>query len=267
MSCSQWERGEITVPSAEMAGLHKKLRDWTNNHHDLVRAQTALLHKEIGQGTRSVKLYNDRLNAFERKMWDHEAQVQRNGSWGYRKPAESAVAERRAKGAALEVLRHMLYVAGRDDAKGIHQPTVAEIANHAPKVTNRTASFACIGDDGTSDANISFKGNVVTWDVQEGNRSRERAHETALAGIFFAALNQIKWTRTSGGFATGNDEHNQEDTGAGGGANYITFSYGPAGERVETEESARRMGMTVAAYKKMKAKAPAPRATAYARRW
>jgi hypothetical protein len=257
MSCNQWERGEITVPSAEMAGLHKKLRDWTNNHHDLVRAQTALLHKEIGQGTRSVKLYTDRLDAFERAMWDREAQVQSSG-WGYRKPAESTVADTRAKHAALEVLRHMLYGAGRVDVKGIHQPTVAEIAKHAPKVTNRTASFDCIGNDGTSDATISFKGNVVTWNVPGGNRSRDRAHETALAGIFFAALNQVKWTRTSGGFATGNDEYNRDDTSEGGGANYITFSYGPVGERVETEESARRMGMTVAAYKKMRSKAPKP---------
>jgi hypothetical protein len=257
MSRSDWERGEITIPAAEMAGLHKKLRDWTNTHHDLVRAQAVLLHKEIGQGTRSIRLYNDRLGAYERKMWDEAARAERTG-WGYRKPTEAAVAEFAAKNTALEVLRHMLYISGRDDSKGIHQPTVAEVSQLAPKVTNRTASFNCIGNDGSSDATISFKGNVITWDVQSGNHKVERAHETPLAGIFFAALNKIMWTRSSGGFATGNDEYNKEDTSSGGGSNYITFAYGPKGESAKLESDARNMGMTVAAYKKMKAKAPKP---------
>jgi hypothetical protein len=84
--------------------------------------------------------------------------------------------------------------------------------------------------------------------------------------IFFAALGKIKWTRSSGGFATGNDEYNQDNTYSGGGANYVTFSYGPVGENAKTEQSARNMGMTVAAYKKMMDKAPKP-ASSYAGRW
>jgi hypothetical protein len=79
MSRNDWERGEITIPSAAMAGLHKTLRDFTNQLHEAVRTQTAAMHKEIGQGTRSVKLYDERLQAAQRKHWDRQAEAERRG--------------------------------------------------------------------------------------------------------------------------------------------------------------------------------------------
>lgn len=260
MTHNGWENAEITVPTAAMAGLHKNLRDWINTHHDAVRAMTVTLHKEIGQGTRSVKLYEERLQAAQRKHWNRIEENERRG-WGYRTPSASAVAKTLATAVALEILEDMVHRAGRDASKTIHQPTVAEIAHLAPKVNNRTATFKVTDTEGHEAATIDFRSNVVTWDVPEGNHAVERAHAAPLALAFFAALDKINWTRNSGGFGTGNDEYNEDDRSAGGGANYVTFAYGPKGEAEKLETDARNMGMTVAAYKKMRASAPVRKAT------
>lgn len=256
MTHNGWERAEITIPRPEMAGLHKTLRDHVNAHHEAVRTQTIALHKEIGQGTRSVKLYNDRLEAYKRKQWQSAANTPSPTSWGFRAPSAAAIATAIAKDVALDVIENMVNAAKRDAEKGIHQPTVTEITKLAPKVTNRTAEFQVLGNGGSTEAYISFKGNVVTWDVPEGNHAVEDAHDAPLGQAFFAALGKVKWTRTSGGHGTGNDEYRRDDKGYGGGSNYITFAYGPIGEAAELEHRASNMGMTVAAYKKMMSQAP-----------
>lgn len=256
MSHNGWERAEITIPRPEMAGLHKTLRDAVNGHHEAVRTHATALHKEIGQGTRSVKLYFERLEAYKRKQWQDASKAPGITSWSYRAPSAAAIASAIAKDVALDVIENMLHTAKRDPEKGIHQPTVTEVTKLAPKVTNRTAEFQVTGEGGSVDAYISFKGNVITWDVPENNHAVDRAHEAPLGVAFFAALGKIKWTRTSGGYGTGNDEYRRESKEHGGGSNYITFAYGPIGEAAQLEQSAQNMGMTVAAYKKMMSQAP-----------
>jgi len=104
--------------------------------------------------------------------------------------------------------------------------TLPEVAKRFPKPTNRTTSWH-VG----LEAGISLKGRVVTWFTGDNNHSVETAHEEPLAGTFFGFLNKVKWTRGTGGVGTGNDEYNEESRDAGRGANYITFRYGPLGDR------------------------------------
>lgn len=82
------------------------------------------------------------------------------------------------------------------------------------------------------DAEISFEGRTVSWSVSENNHAVERARRHPVAIAFFAALDQVSWTRGSGGVIVGNDEYNRDSDGPGGGSNYITAAYGPKGERV-----------------------------------
>ena len=94
------------------------------------------------------------------------------------------------------------------------------------RVTSRTTVFMV-----SEEVAISFDGRAVTWDVAENNHAVDHAHELPIAVAFFTALNRVNWTRGSGGVFYGNDENNRAADYAGGGANYISASYGPKGKR------------------------------------
>lgn len=80
-----------------------------------------------------------------------------------------------------------------------------------------------------ADASITFdeKNKTVFWAVSEGNRAVEHARQHPMAKALFSALARVRWCRGSGGDIVGNDEYNRENLGAGGGANYVTGSFGP----------------------------------------
>lgn len=225
MSKNEWERGSITLPAREVAPLHKALREHVNASHTAVRERAIALHKQFG--TRSLERYGETLRA--------------------RQPASDTVTS-----LALEVLNRIYFDAQRG-GKGLHSPTLADVDAVIARVTNRTPTFTAYGEWGEGLATIHFAGRVVTWTVSENNRAVERAHESALGKVFFAQLDRIEWGTSSkvGGFGWGNDEYNQDPSngyGPGGGADYVTFTYGPRGEA----ERAHSVGLTLAAYRKLR---------------
>jgi hypothetical protein len=103
----------------------------------------------------------------------------------------------------------------------------ADIKSCRP-ATNRTLSFSC-----GSECGIIFKpdGHSVSWYVGENNHARDYGREHPLAKLFFRELEELNWTRGSGGEIIGNDEYNQ-DAGyatAGAGGSYVISAYGPRG--------------------------------------
>ena len=78
---------------------------------------------------------------------------------------------------------------------------------------------------------VTFDTNTgqMTWEVQDGNHSVDRAHESWLAKTVLGELDKVKWTRGTGGYITGNDEYNQDSDDYGAGANYVTSAFGPIG--------------------------------------
>jgi hypothetical protein len=71
-------------------------------------------------------------------------------------------------------------------------------------------------------------GKTVAWAVSEGNRAVEHARRHPMAKALFQSLSRVTWCRGSGGDIVGNDEYNRDNLGAGGGANYVTASFGPS---------------------------------------
>lgn len=241
MSRNEWQRGTLTLPTAEVARLKKIVRDYADDFHADVKAEVARLHAEVGQGTRSAKVYRQRLRATQEADWRSR---DRFSGWGARADEKTA-----ARAAAFSVLDHMVYQAERPApyTVAIHKPTLADVNAAAPAVTNKTTTFRVPDDQGYSVATITFEGRTVTWDVSENNHAVDTARGTTLANLFFTALGKITWTRGTGGVIVGNDQYNRDTDYAGGGGNYITDDYGPLGEAARAAAS----GFTLAQWRSM----------------
>jgi len=87
----------------------------------------------------------------------------------------------------------------------------------------KPVSKDCTLDIGEAD--ITFNGRCVIWDVPENNHACESARQHSLAKFLFRKLSNIAWTRGSGGQIIGNDEYNRDSDYKGGGSNYVTASY------------------------------------------
>lgn len=85
--------------------------------------------------------------------------------------------------------------------------------------------FLYLGHDG--DFVIQIRERILLWRVGENNRAVEYAREHPMAIKMFELLQKVKWTRGSGGKIIGNDEYNSHSEYEGGGANYVTESFGP----------------------------------------
>ncbi len=91
-------------------------------------------------------------------------------------------------------------------------------------VNGKTFSFDI--DDGCASITFFPNSKSVSWYVEENNHAIESARRTDEANAFFRMLNEVKWTRGSGGSFIGNDEYNRDDSCEGGGGNYVTSTYG-----------------------------------------
>jgi hypothetical protein len=78
------------------------------------------------------------------------------------------------------------------------------------------------------DFNIAFtdKSKSIYWNVDENNHARDHAHSHPVAKALFRLLRTVKWTRGTGGTICGNDEYNRDCDYEGGGANYVTKTFG-----------------------------------------
>ena len=216
MSKYGWERAAITLPSVAVAPLRATLNTYTNTLHAKVVATIHEFWAKSAKQTRSSKLYTERLNIFIDALYKANSASSRSiYNWSPR--SAGAYTDEQ-----VSQIKWMLEGA----AQKPHKLTLAEISKTFPKAINRTTSWS-VG----LEAGISLKGRVITWFTGDNNHSVETAHEEPLAGIFFGFLSKVKWTRGTGGVGTGNDEYNEESREAGRGANYITFRYGPLGDR------------------------------------
>lgn len=212
MSCYEWERGTIKLPSAAVAPLKKLLREAHNNRFDQVLALAKQCHKDAK--TTSVKKY--RLHLYK---WGYvrayNNQFEMSDASGMWRSISEAHRE------AREVAKMCLWP---PDAAKVRMPTAKDVAQLiGPKLTNKDSVIRA-----SDDASMTFNGNAVTWEVYENNHAVDRAHEHPIVKLFFNYLEkQVVWTRGSGGVIIGNNEYNRDSDSVGGGGNYVVTEFGP----------------------------------------
>ena len=202
MSCYNWERGTIIIPSAAWAAFRKGMLETYN------KGQESLLAK-------ALEVY-PKLAELEKRTWKNE--------WEKRQASEVIL---RGQWELNEVLYQY-----RDGESRLTRPTKESVG--ILPVTKDAQIHK-------GDFTVSFKNDTrsVYWTVSENNRAVEHAHEHWFAKALFAALNKIEWTRGSGGRIVGNDEYNRDSDYEGGGANYVTHDFHP---KTQAEKKAQPLG-------------------------
>lgn len=242
MGCYAWETATILLPAKEVPALHKALRDTHNELRTMALTRAKDLHRSIA--TSSPKKYREALIETRRAQ---QARASRPGFFGTSvrcAPVLSRIADTMAYALLNEVNGGTWGEARETKPAAPRTPTTTDMDRLMTTATSRTKSFPIISNGDYPEGSLVFEGRTLTWSVTENKNAVRDAHDGPTAHVFFGYLDKLTWTRGSGGYGVGNDEYNESDD-LGGGANYLTFSYGPTGEAAR----ARQMGVTLAKYR------------------
>lgn len=232
-----WEEGTLILPAAAVAPMKKALRDEANAFHAETLAAAKRLAKEAG--TTSPAKFNEWLAAREAARYRSDSRAGHN-PYDTAATLRAKQVEAVAEGFLADRLKAKSWK-NIEAPKRVTVPTAAELEGYGvKKYTNKDTEFAVLDSDGYPAATISFKDRAVNWRVEENNRAVESAHAAPMARVFFGQLGKVKWTRGTGGTFAGNDEYNRDNYDTGGGANYTTQAFGPAGEEAQIWDYVRR---------------------------
>lgn len=225
MSKYEWEQGEFKLPTAEFTKLRKRLEQV-----EKARKQATFDHaQEFWKGLSAKEKRDERAyqDAIERYCYPQRT----NMAGGYRPlPGYPNGLDEHSAAELAETLSWTTRRQVETDSGGLtweRCPPRRILKTDMDFPTNRTTSFD-VGDEGS--IRFNREQSSVTWDIPDNNHAVERAHSDPFAAVFFRGLNNIRWTRDTGGVLVGNDEYNEDNRDVGGGANYTTFAIGPRGE-------------------------------------
>jgi len=192
MSCYNWEKGQVKIPAKDWPTLKKVVRDAHNTYQTMLYMRSLALYDTVKNAGKSKRNFD--FMAAERSVrWD-------SGTSAF----------------------NDVWLSYNDAGKPL-KPKKKDFL----LATSTTTSYVF------SDAQIGFinKERIVEWYVGENNRAVEHSREHPVGKAFFVALGKITWTTKTGGVFVGNDEYNRDNDYHGGGANYITGTYGGIGKR------------------------------------
>jgi len=232
MSCYNWERGTITLPTKEWANFRKSLLTAWNAHQDsvLAKAKTAYAAAvAAGKGkrgdnrTKAMKVAVARACGGRISEWGDFESGHRGGHDSHDKARET-----------YEAVHGLIWkYQGHGKPPKFQSPQKKDLP------------FAAVSKDATlnlDEATVTFnnKSRTVGWCVSENNRAVESANDHWFAKKLFAALGRITWTRGTGGKIIGNDEYNRDSDYEDGGGNYVTHDYHMKTTAEKKAEAARR---------------------------
>lgn len=199
MSKYEWEKGSIVVPYRQWPGFRSTiLRLWENDRRHAYDTYCRL-RKEVMYRARGLR-GQARKNAMEKTVLG------------------DVVAAR-----AEELQREMVWRICRTDRT--KKMVRADFDLPVQKTQDRTMWR----DDWS--LSLTNASRTILWSVEENNHAVDHAHNDQFVKKVFRLLDNIVWTRGSGGVIFGNDEYNRDAWGEGEGGNYVTRHYGPEGKK------------------------------------
>ena len=194
MSCYEWQRGNIILPTAEVGKFKKAFREVFNGEVEKLFITANQIYMSViteGKGKRKFD-YQDRVVSLASK----------NNTW------EDAL-----------LIEQSMYPGTKKDWMKPFKPQKKAF----PVARNNTQFY----NEGGLE--VGFNGREISYSIEENNHSVDHAGNTRLSKAFWRAMNGVLWTRGTGGKIVGNDEYNREGDEEGGGANYVCHRLGPRG--------------------------------------
>lgn len=209
MSCSNWEKGEIIIPSTEWASFKAGIRDAVNKANETKLSMAIKIHETV-----SERLKSDRSLLIQECAWEEAEKLNSVRGPYY----SSCVFESSDIWEVVQSVWTNKQIGGKWK-EVLTKPKKKDFPQHGVTSTEFEVSGA----------SLTFDNNArkVYWSVSESNRAVEAARETILGKAFFASLDAVKWTRGSGGSLYGNDEYNSDSDYEGGGGSYYKGEWGP----------------------------------------
>lgn len=221
MSKYEWERGTITIPSAQWAKFRTGLiKAWNDKQMTILAlAKKAVVEaRKNAKGKRGQNRDKAILEAVARvcggRIDEHSYfDASRSAYWGGRIVNKAAEDNWDAVTSLIGINRY-------DRSVNLHAPKKQDLKVYpTSKSCTISLPYAYVTFDNTD--------KTITWDVPENNHACESAREHWFAGKVFEALGKVEWKRGSGGMIVGNDEYNRDSDYDDGGGNYVTARYEP----------------------------------------
>ena len=231
MSCYEWERGKIKLPTAEFAKVRQAMQDWDQARKQRIFDASQRFWKGLTpKQKRDSEAYRKAVHDF---CYGDRSYNPASGTWND-KPGGIG---RHDEDLAEEV-SHLLEQAEYDEVPDERWGGTKRERRASPRrvlksdidwPTNRTTAFQIDPPYGEVYVDFDRDSSTVTWGVAENNHAVETAHALPGTAAFNAALNKVRWTRGTGGVIVGNNEYNRDSEYEGGGGNYVAWAVGPVG--------------------------------------
>jgi len=204
MSCYNWERGEIKLPAKEFSKFRRKIIEAHNSDQDRIFDLAQKAHAAVANAAKGKRGF-DKQEYFEdelRLFGDDD-----DTGW-------------QDKFAVSDLIFPYIPLEG-----GINTSKRKFAAPKKKDLKKLPVSKDCCLSCGEASIAFDSKRKVVIWSVPENNHAVEDSRSHPVAKLFFRLLDQVNWTRGSGGKIIGNDEYNRDSDYEDGGGNYVTAEY------------------------------------------
>lgn len=231
MSTYEKERGEYLLPASEVASFRRGMVTAMNRHREKVYEAAQALHAYL---TEPIQRPGGKPARRERLAELNKAIKDR--SWRVSELLYEALdkIDPMPRGYSFREPKWDQHV--RDEAinmvlpwrEGQPRKLQAPKKKDLPPLPANTTSFHM----GEAHVFIDPKTRRVEWSVAENNHSVSRARESLLGQVFFSQLNNVKWTRQTGGFLRYTNEYMRDAAWESGADAVDTRNHkGPLGEK------------------------------------
>lgn len=238
MGRNEEERGSLVLPSAALAPLRKALVTALNAEQDRIFEIAKTVYDRLQEpdpATGRKEAFNAIKAELRKESWEgrHKAQellydlidkingpIDDSHSWYQRSHSNQWTQDQRDE--AIDFL-----LPHQQNPK--ERKVLTPLKKNLPKLPADTLSFSARGETSLT---INPTTRTVEWEVSRGKNNVRDAHETTLGKAFFAFLEKVEWTRSTGGVFRQSDEY-AEDAAMEHGGNPVSIAqhFGPLGEQ------------------------------------